>query len=68
MQFLVMLIMFGAMLFLNLLPYYVAYLIISPDGFMGIVGVFVLGSIIVPITVWASVLIFAAIAKVFERN
>lgn len=68
MQVLVMLIMFAAMLLLNLLPYYVAYLIISPDGFIGVVGVFILGSIIVPLTVWASILIFAAIAKVFERN
>ena len=68
MPFLVTLAVFIVTLFINLLPYYVAYLIISPNGFMGIVGVFVLGSIIVSLTIWGSVLVFAAIVKVFERN
>lgn len=33
----------------TLFPYYIAYLLIKPEGFMGIVGVFILGSIIVPL-------------------
>ena len=33
-----------------LAPYYVAYNIIEPEGFLGVVGVFFLGSVIVPIT------------------
>lgn len=36
---------------LNLLPYYIAYVLISPESFMGIVGVFIVGSVIIPLTI-----------------
>ena len=45
-----MLIMFFLWLMAALAPYYVAYNIIEPEGFLGVVGVFFLGSVIVPIT------------------
>lgn len=34
---------------LILTPYYIAYLIIEPNSFLGVIGVFLLGSIIIPI-------------------
>lgn len=45
--FIILILVYGG---LGLLPYYVAYLIIEPHSFFGIVGVFFLGSIIVPLS------------------
>ena len=39
-------------------PYYIAYNIIEPEGFLGVVGVFFLGSLIVPITVGLASFLF----------
>ena len=49
---------------LGLAPYYVAYLIIEPNSFLGIVGVFVLGSIIVPMTLFLASIIIASISRI----
>lgn len=47
---------------LGLAPYYVAYLIIEPQSFLGVIGVFFLGSVIVPITLFFAGLILASIS------
>ncbi|KZX37112.1 hypothetical protein J7554_02840 [Wohlfahrtiimonas chitiniclastica] len=57
----------GVIISINLLPYYLAYLLIDPSGFMGMVGVFILGSIIIPMTYSVSIIIFSMIAKAFGR-
>ncbi|AXY61499.1 hypothetical protein CDG61_16735 [Acinetobacter sp. WCHAc010052] len=49
-----------------LLPYYIAYSIIEPRSFWGMVGVFIFGSVIVPLSIWAIGLIVAAIGLSFE--
>ncbi len=54
---------YAFIIFLNLLPYYIAYLIIRPSSFLGVVGVFVLGSIIVPLTAWVSMFIRTAVVR-----
>ncbi|GGZ97278.1 hypothetical protein GCM10007162_11790 [Ignatzschineria ureiclastica] len=46
-----------------LLPFYVAYLIISPTSFMGSVAVFFLGLVIVPLGLAAVALIRAAFTR-----
>lgn len=49
---------------LVLAPYYVAYLILEPHSFLGVVGVFLLGSIIVPLSIFLAGLCVATIAGV----
>lgn len=49
---------------LVLTPYYVAYLIIEPHSFLGVVGVFLLGSVIVPLSIFLAGLCVAAIGGV----
>jgi hypothetical protein len=49
---------------LVLAPYYVAYLILEPHSFLGIVGVFLLGSIIVPLSIFLAGLCVATIAGI----
>ena len=49
---------------LLLLPYYVAYSIIEPHSFFGIVGVFFLGSIIVPLSTMLASSIVAFISVI----
>lgn len=46
-----------------LIPYYIAYNIIEPDSFLGVVGVFFLGSVIVPL----SFLLLSSIVLFFDR-
>lgn len=53
-----MLLMFCVWSMAVLAPYYIAYHIIDPEGFLGIVGVFLLGSVIVPITLGLITVIF----------
>ena len=36
-------------IFFILLPYYIAYSFIEPRSFLGVVGVFIFGSVIVPL-------------------
>ena len=52
---------------LLLLPYYVAYSIIEPHSFLGVVGVFVLGSVIVPLTLGLAFLIFGSFFVAFDK-
>jgi len=52
---------------LLLLPYYVAYSIIEPHSFFGVVGVFILGSVIVPLTLGFAFLVFGSIFVAFEE-
>lgn len=47
--------------FVTLFPFYLAYLIIEPRSFMGIVGVFFLGLVIVPLGLF----ILAIIKNIF---
>ncbi len=49
----------------TLLPFYLAYLIISPTSFMGSVAVFFLGLIIVPLGLAAVALIRAAFTRTY---
>lgn len=49
---------------LALLPYYVAYLIIEPHSFWATVGVFVLGSVIVPVTIFVASITIAFISGI----
>ena len=49
---------------LGLAPYYVAYLLIEPHSFLGIIGVFLLGSVIVPLTIMLAGISIAAIGGV----
>ena len=51
-----------------LLPYYIAYVWINPQSFMGVVGVFVLGSILAPLAYLAVGLIFAPIITLFKNS
>lgn len=44
---------------LGLLPYYIAYLMIDPTSFLGVFGVFVVGSLIVPLSLAIARLLFA---------
>ena len=50
-NFVIILIVGSIVIGLNLLPYYIAYVLIAPESFMGIVGVFIVGSIIIPLTI-----------------
>ncbi|WP_298147002.1 hypothetical protein [uncultured Acinetobacter sp.] len=59
------LIMLGVYLFLLLLPYYIAYSLIEPSSFLGVVGVFVLGSIVVPLTIGTAFLFLGGIGGIF---
>lgn len=52
---------------LALLPYYIAYSIIEPSSFGGVVGVFILGSIIVPLTIGVAVLTMGGLFSAFEK-
>ena len=49
---------------LVLAPYYVAYLILEPHSFLGIVGVFLLGSVIVPLSIFVAGLCVATIGGI----
>lgn len=51
---------------LALAPYYVAYLIIEPHSFLGVVGVFLLGSVIVPLTIMLASLCMVAIGGILK--
>lgn len=51
---------------LALAPYYVAYLIIEPHSFFGVVGVFLLGSVIVPLTIMLASLCMVAIGGILK--
>ena len=59
--FIIFILVYGG---LGLLPYYVAYLIIEPHSFFGIVGVFFLGSIIVPLSTMLASSIVAFISVI----
>ena len=52
---------------LLLLPYYVAYSIIEPHSFFGVVGVFILGSVIVPLTLGFAFLVFGSFFVAFDK-
>lgn len=52
---------------LLLLPYYVAYSIIEPHSFLGVVGVFILGSVIVPLTLGLAFLVFGSFFVAFDK-
>ncbi|WP_257227331.1 hypothetical protein [Acinetobacter sp. YH12063] len=52
---------------LLLLPYYVAYSIIEPHSFLGVVGVFILGSVIVPLTLGVAFLVFGSFFVAFDK-
>ncbi|MDY6536600.1 hypothetical protein SKM62_06610 [Acinetobacter faecalis] len=52
---------------LFLLPYYVAYSIIEPHSFLGVVGVLILGSVIVPLTLGLAFLVFGSFFVAFEK-
>lgn len=52
---------------LMLLPYYVAYSIIEPHSFLGVVGVFILGSVIVPLTLWLAFLVFGSFFVAYDK-
>lgn len=52
---------------LALLPYYIAYSIIEPSSFGGVVGVFILGSIIVPLTIGVAVLTMGGLFAAFDK-
>lgn len=47
-----------------LFPYYVAYQIIEPSSFMGSVGVFLLGSVIVPLTTMIVAIFMSFLARI----
>ena len=49
---------------LVLAPYYVAYLILEPHSFLGMVGVFLLGSVIVPLSIFVAGLCVAMIGGI----
>ena len=49
----------------TLLPYYVAYKIIEPESFIGTVGVFVLGSVVVPVTTMIVMIFMGFMARIF---
>ncbi|WP_312080557.1 hypothetical protein [Acinetobacter schindleri] len=53
---------------LVLAPYYVAYLIIEPHSFLGVVGVFLLGSVIVPLTIMLAGLCMAVIGGILKTT
>ena len=44
-----------------LLPYYIAYSFIEPRSFLGVVGVFIFGSVIVPLVIWGVVLVISGL-------
>lgn len=52
---------------LLLLPYYIAYCIIEPHSFLGVIGVIILGSIIVPLTIGFAFLVFGSFFAAFEK-
>lgn len=56
----------GLYLFFSLLPYYIAYSIIEPQSFFGVVGVFIFGSVIVPLVIWGITIIVGAIGLSFN--
>lgn len=56
----------GLYIFFCLLPYYIAYSIIEPESFFGVVGVFFLGSVIVPLVIWGIALFVGAIGLSFN--
>lgn len=49
-----------------LFPYYLAYSIIEPKSFFGVLGVFIFGSVIVPLSIWGVGLIVGAIGLSFK--
>lgn len=53
---------------LILAPYYISYLIIEPNSFFGVVGVFILGSIIIPLTIMLATIIVSFFAKILGRS
>lgn len=59
----VFLILMTARVAFALMPYYIAYNIIEPDSFLGVVGVFFLGSVIVPL----SLFLLSFIVLFFDR-
>lgn len=54
-------------LFLLLLPYYIAYSLIDPSSFLGVIGVFVLGSVIVPLSLWVVFLTLGGFYAIFDK-
>lgn len=60
------LITIGLYIFFCLLPYYIAYSIIEPESFFGVVGVFILGSVIVPLAIWVITIIVGTIGLSFS--
>lgn len=52
---------------LALLPYYIAYSIIEPTSFAGVIGVFFLGSIIVPLTLGIAFLTMGGLVAAFDK-
>jgi len=59
-------------IFLILTPYYIAYLIIEPNSFFGVIGVFFLGSIVVPISIgivkFSFILVGLDFGSLIKRN
>ncbi len=62
-NFVIILIVGSIVIGLNLLPYYIAYVLIAPESFMGIVGVFIVGSIIIPLTISITLGVFQGLAS-----
>lgn len=60
------LITIGLYISFSLLPYYIAYSFIEPESFFGVVGVFILGSVIVPLVIWGITLIVGTIGLSFS--
>ena len=49
-----------------LLPYYIAYSFIEPRSFLGVVGVFIFGSVIVPLVIWGVALMVGLLGLSFN--